>query len=328
MKIIFAGTPDFSAEILSVLVNENKYSIPLVLSQPDKPKGRGKKLLPTPVKIIAENNNIEVFQPNKLRNNIEATEKIKSLNPDLIIVVAYGMIIPQDILDIPKFGCINIHTSLLPKWRGAAPIQRAIEAGDKNTGVTIMQMDAGLDTGNILLKEECEITSQDNAQTLTQKLLEISSKLIIKTIHNIDLLINDSIDQKSIKDIIPCYAEKISKEEAHINWNQPAEVISQKIRAFYPFPGAYGFINNNIENIRIKFINVEILNNTDINNSSSVEPGTIIESNKKNILIKTQDENIFIKLIEAQLPGTKSLKSSDILNSKYKDIFVYNNKFI
>jgi len=323
MKIIFAGTPDFSAKILSTLIKENKYDIPLVLSQPDRPKGRGKKLLATPVKAIAIENNIEILQPTKLANNQEIINAIKNLNPDLIIVVAYGMIIPQEILDIPKHGCINIHTSLLPRWRGAAPIQRSIEAGDTKSGVTIMQMDAGLDTGNILLSKECNITDEDDTKSLTDKLLEISCTQIINVIDNIKSLIKNSIKQNSIENVEITYAKKISKEEAHVNWNLPAKIISQKIRAFFPMPGAFGFI----EDTRVKIIKIETikLENKDISN---LAPGTIIELNKKNLLVKTKDSDHCINILEAQLPGTKPLKISDILNSNYKNIFTKNNQFI
>lgn len=233
------------------------------------------------------------------------------------------MIIPQTILDIPKYGCINIHTSLLPRWRGAAPIQRAIEAGDSKSGVTIMQMDAGLDTGNILLTEECDITDKDNSKSLTEKLLNSSCRQIINVVDNIEDLIKNSIAQDSIKDVEVTYAEKISKEEAHINWNLPTKVISQKIRAFFPMPGAFGFIDD----IRIKFIKIETIQ-LENKNISDIKPGTIIELNKKHLLVKTQDTNQCINILEVQLPGTKPLKIPDILNSNYKNIFEPGNQFI
>lgn len=323
MKIIFAGTPDFSAQILSTLINENKYEISLVLSQPDRPKGRGKKLLQTPVKAIALENNIPVLQPDKIKNNFEFINIIKEINPDLIIVVAYGIIIPKTILDIPKYGCINIHTSLLPRWRGAAPIQRTIEAGDSKTGVTIMQMDIGLDTGNILLKEECDITDKENSESLTEKLLNISCNKIISAVDNIEYLLKNSIEQTSIIGVEVTYAEKISKEEAHVNWSLHVNIISQKIRAFYPTPGAYGFIDDT----RVKFINIEVIK-LDNKNISNFTPGTIIELSKKGLFIKTDSNNQCINILELQLPGTKPLKISDILNSNYKNIFSPGNKFI
>ena len=323
MKIVFAGTPDFSANILQSLILKNKYNINLVLSQPDRPKGRGKKLQPTPVKNIAEKYQINIAQPNKLRNNSEIINKIQNINPDLIIVVAYGMIIPQEILDIPKYGCINIHTSLLPKWRGAAPIQRAIEAGDNTTGVTIMQMDAGLDTGNILLTQSCDITAEDTALTLTDKLLEISKTLIIDAVDNIENLIKNSINQDSIKNIPVTYAEKITKQEAHINWKNQAKVISQKIRAFYPFPGAYCFLDD----IRVKLIEVSVSKEQIETANDQVCPGTIVSINKNYILVKTLDDNIYLQISKLQLPGSKPLNINDILNSKHRDLFKINNIF-
>lgn len=240
LKIVFAGTPEIASTVLEKLITE-KFQVDLVLTQPDRPAGRGMKLTSSPVKELAIENGIEVFQPVKFRNNPDAIEKIKDLQPDIMVVVAYGLILPQELLDIPKLGCVNIHVSLLPKLRGAAPIQRALLAGDSKTGVTIMQMDAGLDTGDILLVEEVNIDAHDTSQTLHDKLAKSGATKIVEYLHDYKTITPVKQDNNQAT-----YAEKLLKSEGLVNWNESAEIIERKIRGYNPFPGVYSYLDGKL----------------------------------------------------------------------------------
>ena len=233
MKVIFAGTPDFAAAALKAIAAAG-FEIPLVLTQPDRPKGRGMQLAPSPVKQAALELGLRVAQPEKLRNNAEALQMLKEVEADVMVVAAYGLILPQDVLDTPKHGCLNIHASLLPRWRGAAPIQRAIEAGDSETGICIMQMDAGLDTGAVISRHPCPILPNDNAQTLHDKLAEIGARAIVADLQHYSQRNAQPQPEHGIT-----YAHKLSKADAQIDWTQPAEAIERRIRAFNPVPGAW-----------------------------------------------------------------------------------------
>lgn len=233
MKIIFAGTPDFSATVLKALIAAG-HEIVLALTQPDRPSGRGMKLTPSPVKTVAEQYNIPVWQPEKLRE-IEQQAPIAKAQAEVMVVVAYGLILPQAVLDLPKYGCLNIHASLLPRWRGAAPIQRAILAGDAETGITIMQMDAGLDTGDILSMHITSITPDDTAVSLHDKLAAQGAEAIVAALLNLPALQNKRLKQPTTG---VTYAEKLHKDEATIDWNRPALELDRMIRAFNPFPSA------------------------------------------------------------------------------------------
>jgi methionyl-tRNA formyltransferase len=231
MKLIFAGTPEFAAQALEALIAAG-HEIALVLTQPDRPAGRGMQLQASAVKQVALKHGIPVYQPEKLRD--PATHApIREAAADCMVVAAYGIILPQTVLDLPRIGCLNIHASLLPRWRGAAPIQRAIEAGDSETGITIMQMDAGLDTGAMLLKEALPIAAEDTAATLHDKLAAQGARLIVDALARYEILIPEPQPEAG-----GTYAAKISKAEARIDWQQPAAVIERRIRAFDPFPGA------------------------------------------------------------------------------------------
>lgn len=233
LKIIFAGTPEFAATHLKTMLAANtNFQIVGVYTQPDRPAGRGKKLMASPVKILAEQHNIPIFQPTSLKN-IEAQQQIASLQADLMVVVAYGLILPQAVLDMPRLGCINSHASILPRWRGAAPIQRAIQAGDTETGITVMQMEAGLDTGPMLLTLTTPITQQDTSSTLHDRLADLGAKAILEVING---LIHHQLTAKQQNDSLATYAHKLSKEEALIDWNKPATEIAATIRAFNPWP--------------------------------------------------------------------------------------------
>ncbi len=235
MNIIFAGTPDFAAAALRAIAAAG-FNIPLVLTQPDRPKGRGMQLQPSPVKQAAQNLGLTIAQPASLRNE-EAQALLRKQQADVMVVAAYGLILPEAVLTTPKHGCLNIHASLLPRWRGAAPIQRAIEAGDAETGVCIMQMDAGLDTGDVISEHRYTLQNHDTAQDVHDALMALGAAAIVADLQQ--------LQQQGYLKAAPqpengiTYAQKLSKEEAKINWNEPAETIARKIRAFNPVPGAW-----------------------------------------------------------------------------------------
>ena len=236
MKVIFAGTPDFAAAALKAIAATG-FEIPLVLTQPDRPKGRGMQLAPSPVKQAALELGLRVAQPEKLRNNAEALQMLKGVDADVMVVAAYGLILPQDVLDTPKHGCLNIHASLLPRWRGAAPIQRAIEAGDAETGVCIMQMDIGLDTGDVVSEHRYAIQPTNTANEVHDALMNLGAAAIVADLQQL----KTEGRLKSVKQPEEgvTYAQKLSKEEARINWSESAAVIERKIRAFNPVPAAW-----------------------------------------------------------------------------------------
>ena len=236
MKVIFAGTPDFAAAALKAIAAAG-FEIPLVLTQPDRPKGRGMQLTPSPVKQAALELGLRVAQPEKLRNNAEALQMLKEVEADVMVVAAYGLILPQDVLDTPKHGCLNIHASLLPRWRGAAPIQRAIEAGDAETGVCIMQMDIGLDTGDVVSEHRYTIQPTDTANEVHDALMNLGAEAIVADLQQLKAegrLRSVKQPEEGIT-----YAQKLSKEEARVDWNESAAVIERKIRAFNPVPAAW-----------------------------------------------------------------------------------------
>ena len=236
MKVIFAGTPDFAAAALKAIAAAG-FEIPLVLTQPDRPKGRGMQLAPSPVKQAALELGLRVAQPEKLRNNAEALQMLKGVDADVMVVAAYGLILPQDVLDTPKHGCLNIHASLLPRWRGAAPIQRAIEADDAETGVCIMQMDIGLDTGSVVSEHRYAIQPTNTANEVHDALMNLGAAAIVADLQQL----KTEGRLKSVKQPEEgvTYAQKLSKEEARINWSESAAVIERKIRAFNPVPAAW-----------------------------------------------------------------------------------------
>lgn len=302
MRIIFAGTPDFSAQILDILLT-TKHQIVGVYCQMDRPKGRGRILSSCPVKEKAASYDLNVFQPISLKD-IATQKQIKNLKADVMIVVAYGQILPLEVLNTPKYGCLNIHTSLLPRWRGAAPIQRAILAGDKTTGVGIMQMDEGLDTGKIILEKTCKILNTDTAQILHDKLIPLSANAIIEVLNNID---NIKIKPQE-KDKIT-YAHKLKKEEAWINWEQSAKQINQQIRAFNPYPIAQTYATSD------KFDNkiLRILQASVIKKDHRIKSGTVIKCSKGECLIATN--NGILSLEKVQLAGKKVVNIKDFINA-------------
>jgi methionyl-tRNA formyltransferase len=310
LRIIFAGTPEFAAHHLKALIDSH-HCIVAVYTQPDRPSGRGKKLTPSPVKALAIENELPVFQPQSLKSETDQ-EQLAALNADLMVVVAYGLLLPENVLNIPHYGCINVHGSLLPRWRGAAPIQRAIDAGDQSTGITIMQMDAGLDTGDMLYKVECDIDVDETSQTLHDKLMVLGATALLKTL---DLLEGNKLEPVKQNDDLATYAEKISKEEAEIDWTQSAEIIARKLRAYNPFPIAYTFIDDS----RIKIYQASITNLPQKN-----LPGNILALNNEGLLIACGKNALLVQKL--QLPGKKPMGITDIING-YSDNFKEGKSF-
>lgn len=308
LRIVFAGTPDFAAKHLQALLDANLQVIG-VYTQPDRPAGRGNKLASSPVKTLAAEHGIPVFQPESFKN-LDAQQELKALNPDLMIVVAYGLLLPQQVLDIPRLGCINVHGSLLPAWRGAAPIQRAIWAGDKETGITIMQMDAGLDTGDMLHKVVCPITPEDTSASLYDKLAVDGPKGMLFTIRQIA----DGTAQPEKQDNESAsYAKKLSKEEACINWQHDAVFIERCIRAFNPWPVSY---------FRLADLNIKVWEAEVLPGNAQLSPGTIIQASKAGLDIATGNGMLRIK--QLQLPGKKAMAFADVLNAR-QDLFLPGN---
>ena len=300
MKIIFAGTPDFAAAHLQALIDSPQHSVIAVFTQPDRPAGRGKKLKASPVKVLAEANSLPVFQPQSLKDP-EQQKILADLQADIMVVVAYGLILPQVILDTPKLGCINVHGSILPRWRGAAPIQRAIEAGDEETGVTIMQMDAGLDTGAMLCISRCAIDSQDSSATMYKRLEELGAPALLSTLDNLQANKALAVVQD---DSQSCYAAKIDKSEALIDWSKPAVVLDRQIRAFNPFPAAY----TKLGDLRIKVWQAQL------GPASALPAGQIISADNNGLLISCGEQSLLLTVI--QLPGKSRMPVAEILKSR------------
>ena len=293
MKIVFMGTPDFAKESLEALYN-NGYEILAVVTNPDKPQGRGMKMTKSPVKEFAEEKALPIYQPTKVRNNMEFIEEIKSLNPDVICVVAYGKILPKEILEIPKFGCINVHGSLLPKYRGAAPIQWAVLNGDKTTGVTTMYMDVGMDTGDMILKQEVEIGEDETTGELWNNLSKIGGELLVETLQKIEQGTAPRIKQGENFTMAPM----LDKQMAKINWKEKtAKEIKNLVRGLNPIMGAYSFLNGK----KIKFWKVDIATNNEIvaEGLEILRDGTVIVSDPRDgLFIKTKDG--ILKVLEIQ----------------------------
>ena len=304
LNIIFAGTPDFAAQHLQALI-DSPYNVIAVYTQPDKPAGRGKKLQASPVKQLAEQHQIPVYQPKSLRKP-ETQAELTALHADVMVVVAYGLILPQAVLDAPTYGCLNVHGSLLPRWRGAAPIQRAIWAGDKQTGVTIMQMDAGLDTGDMLHKVFCDIDLQDTSADLYHKLAEIAPNALIEVLNH---LTDGTFTAEPQDDTQSNYAEKLSKEEAKLDWQLSAAQLERNIRAFNPWPMAYLQLTDEQGNPQtLKVYQATVLP------SVSQTPGMIISTDKNGIQIATADG--VLNLLQLQPAGKKPMSAQDLLNGR------------
>lgn len=298
LKIIFAGTPEFASRHLNALL-QGPHRVIAVYTQPDRPAGRGKKLQASPVKDAAVAAGIEIQQPLSLKT-AEAQATLAAYGADVMVVVAYGLLLPAAVLATPRFGCINVHASLLPRWRGAAPIQRAIEAGDTVTGVTIMQMDVGLDTGPMLLTRTCPILPDDNAADLHDHLAEIGPPALLEALQQLQ---NGALQGEVQDNSLATYAHKLTKEEALINWSQPASVIERRMRAFNPFPVAFTTFAD--EPLRIFAAKVHTRSHT-------AAPGTILQADRE--LVVACGEQTSLELLTMQLPGKKAMAVRDLLN--------------
>lgn len=301
LRIIFAGTPDFAAAHLRALLDSH-HNIVAVYTQPDRPAGRGKKLSPSAVKAVAETHNLPVLQPVSLKD-IDAQAELSAFNADIMVVVAYGLLLPKAVLTAPRLGCINVHGSILPRWRGAAPIQRAIEAGDQESGVTIMQMDIGLDTGDMLVKAICPILPTDTASDLHDRLIELGCPSLLEALTQ---LAEGTATPVKQDDSLSNYAPKLSKEEALLNWHQEAEFLARKVRAFNPFPMSYTQKAGSGADARIRVLQADALKET-----SAKALGEIIAVSELGVDVATKSG--VLRLTTLQLPGKKPMAVADIL---------------
>jgi len=315
LNIVFMGTPDFARESLKVIY-EAGHNILAVVTNPDKPKGRGMKLIPSPVKEFAIEKNLKIYQPLKVRNNEDFIGEIKSLNPDVICVVAYGKILPKELLDIPKMGCINVHGSLLPKYRGAAPIQWSVLNGDKETGITTMYMDVGMDTGDMILKEKVKIGEDETTGELWDKLSKVGAKLLVETLEKIERGIAPREKQGEDFTLAPM----LSKDMAKIKWEEMnAEKIKNLVRGLNPIMGAY----SELEGKKVKFWRVNVVNLKDLSQKfpelkeyeyrmNGLAPGTVLFADEKNGLYINAIDGI-IKVLEIQGENAKKMLINDYL---------------
>ena len=300
MNIVYAGTPDFAVPALQSLI-DSEHKVVAVYTQPDRPAGRGRKVQFGPVKQVAVDAGIPVEQPLSLKDE-EAQQILASYKSDVMIVAAYGLLLPQIVLDMPRHGCLNIHGSLLPRWRGAAPIHRAIQTGDSETGVTIMQMALGLDTGDMLLKRVCPISTEDTSQTIHDRLANDGAEALLEVL---SLIEKNELNPEPQDDSLTSYAEKLNKAEAEIDWNQSAAEIDLKIRAFNPWPVAFTLFKG--KPLRIYMSKV-----VDLKNDSG--PGSVITESPEGILIATGDG--VLSFSRLQLPGKKAMNVKDFLNGQ------------
>ncbi|WP_313328242.1 methionyl-tRNA formyltransferase [Stutzerimonas balearica] len=298
MRIVFAGTPEFAAQHLEALLQAG-YQVVAVYTQPDRPAGRGQKLMPSPVKQLALQHGLPVMQPATLRD-AEAQHALAALQPDLMVVVAYGLILPQAVLDTPRLGCINSHASLLPRWRGAAPIQRAIEAGDSESGVTVMQMEAGLDTGPMLLKVSTPIGPSDTGGSLHDRLAALGAQAVVEAVARLQA---GSLPGERQDDTLATYAHKLSKDEARLDWQRPAAELERLVRAFNPWPICHSSLAGDV----LKVHAARLV-------PGQGEPGRILAVGKDGLTVACGTGAL--QLTRLQLPGGKPLDFADLYNSR------------
>ncbi|CAH9019634.1 methionyl-tRNA formyltransferase [Candidatus Nitrosacidococcus sp. I8] len=299
LKIFFAGTPAFAAIILQRIIESN-HRVYGIYTQPDRPSGRGQRLTPSPVKKVGITHNIPIYQPRTLKDE-SIQDQFKAFTPDILIVAAYGLILPSPILNTPSLGCINVHASLLPRWRGAAPIQRALLAGDKETGVSIMKMDIGLDTGPVISTSICPIQKTDTAVTIHDRLAELGAESLLACLPT---QVEDKLSYIPQDEFYACYAPKITKEESFLDWNQPALLLERKVRAFNPWP---------IVKIQIQDQVLKVWETTVLEDSRLAPAGTIIRANKLGIDIATGEG--VLRLLKIQPPGKRAMAVQDYINA-------------
>ena len=310
LRVVFAGTPDFAASSLAAVL-DSEHEVVAVYTQPDRPAGRGRKLTPSPAKQLAQEHGLPVVQPASLKD-ADAQAELAALNADVMVVVAYGLLLPQAVLDTPRLGCINVHASLLPRWRGAAPIQRAIEAGDSVSGVTIMQMDAGLDTGAMLYEVRTPITSRTTGGDLHDRLAIQGANALIHVLDNLD---NGSLEATPQPEEGVTYAAKLSKAEAELDFSQPAEQLARKIRAFNPWPVAWCTLGN--DRLRLLMASVEQ------GEQPPSPPGTLLEHGDDHLRIACGEQGQEVLCVSrAQLPGGKAMAIRDLLNARQTSLTV------
>jgi len=303
LNIVFAGTPEFAAEALQALLN-SEHRVVAVYAQPDRPAGRGRKVIYGPVKQLAVAREIPVFQPNSLKDKAEQS-KLADLDADLMVVAAYGLLLPQVVLDTPRLGCINIHASLLPRWRGAAPIQRAILAGDRETGITIMQMEAGLDTGPMLYKLSCPILPDDTGGILHDRLASLGAQALLEVLPG---LVAGTLIAESQDDGLANYARKLDKQESVIDWRQSAEQIDRQVRAFNPWPVA----QTDFQGKTMRLWEAQVLAD-----SQDGAPGTVVAAGKAGIDVATGQG--LLRIIRLQMPGKRAMTAHEFLNAHRVD---------
>lgn len=300
MRIVFAGTPDFAATHLAAVLQSGAHEVVAVYTQPDRPSGRGKKLAASPVKQLAEQHGIAVYQPDNFRDEHDRAA-LAALKPDVMLVVAYGLLLPQTVLDIPRLGCINVHASLLPRWRGAAPIQRAIEAGDSETGICIMQMEAGLDTGPVLARAVCPIVAEDTGGSLHDRLAVLGAKTLVRAL---DDLAAGTLTPETQNNALATYASKLNKEEAHLDFSHAAIELDCQIRAFNPFPVSWCALPNG-ERLRVWAAGVE-------QSDKKIPAGTVFALDASGLRVACGAGVLL--LTELQLPNRNRMTVRELVN--------------